>query len=832
MYAELAIYQAAVQRTFHYAVPEDMPVSIGQLVEVSFRTALSQGIVLDIADHAPIPHPKPILDLLSPEPVVTPVQIALARWMAERTLSPIGACLWLMLPPGLARRSAVEYTLIDHDSSLEADSLAGMIVSLLRERGPLRAAQIDRALPRTRWRAAVRPLVAKGILRAEPVLPPPDARSKVVKTAWLVVPPEEVIEIANHLQKSPKQAAVLNFLAGQTEPVEIGWIVHHTGASYDSIRRLANKGLIAIGQTEQIRDPLTGHDFPQSVPPPLTEAQAANWAVIRAQMDRAAAGISDGPHTFLLHGVTGSGKTEIYLRAIEHVLAQRRGAIVLVPEISLVAPTVERFASRFPRRVAVVHSGLTDGEQFDTWRRARAGQIDIVIGARSALFTPLPDVGLIVIDEEHDDSYKQSPPLPPPYYHAREAASAMMHFNRGTVILGSATPDVTTTFRAHLGEIVHLRLPNRIIIPRGHADGPTGSPIAESVVAWPLPPIEVIDMRAELRGGNRSMFSRALRAALQETLARGEQAIMFLNRRGSATFVLCRDCGYVARCPRCDIPLTYYAPTTSRRVEPEMQCHYCGYHAPPPATCPQCASKRIRYFGAGTASVEEAITAEFEEARVLRWDRDTAHERGAHEAIWRQFAAGEANVLVGTQMIVKGLDLPRVTLVGVVLADTALGLPDYRAGERTFQLLTQAAGRAGRGWRGGRAIFQTYQPEHYAIRAASLHDYKVFYDQEVEFRRMLQYPPYKRLVRLLFRAQTAQQAEREAEAAAELLRRNIHDAQLTATELVGPAPAHFSRLDNVHQWHILARTTDPARLLDNFNPRQGWIVDVDPVDIL
>jgi primosomal protein N' (replication factor Y) (superfamily II helicase) len=302
--------------------------------------------------------------------------------------------------------------------------------------------------------------------------------------------------------------------------------------------------------------------------------------------------------------------------------------------------------------------------------------------------------------------------------------------------------------------------------------------------------------------------------------------MLLLNRRGSATFVLCRDCGYVAKCPHCEMPLTYH------HQEAQLSCHHCGFHVRQPERCPQCDSTRIRYFGAGTASVEEAVKKEFPQARTLRWDRDTTQARDSHDAILQQFVHGEANVLIGTQMIAKGLDIPRVTLVGVILADTALGLPDYRSGERTFQLLTQVAGRAGRGWLGGRVVFQTYQPEHYAIRAAAKHDYETFYAKEIEYRRVLRYPPFKRLVRFQFRYPDAVQAEREANRAADILRRRIAERQLTATELIGPAPAFFGRVDNIHNWHILAKTTDPMMLLDELNTPPGWRIDVDPVDIL
>jgi primosomal protein N' (replication factor Y) len=815
IYAELAVYQANVRRTFHYAVPDDLPVEIGQLVQVSFRTGLSQGIVLALTDESPVQRAKPIQAIITPEPVVTPTQIAFARWLADHTLSPLANCLWLMLPPGIAKRGGVRYRLAEPESECppEGETLAAQVIALLCKRGALTAKQLDRALPDRAWREAIRPLLASGRLISEPILPEPDAEARTVRVARLSISPERVPTVAQALARSPKQAAALLTLAECGGVCDVSDLMRDSGASLHALRQLAARELIEISEEERYRDPLAERDYPPQPIPTLTAEQEACWQAVRAAQD------ADGG-AFLLHGVTGAGKTEIYLRAIEHALAQGRQALVLVPEIALVAQTVSRFASRFQGQVAVVHSALTDGEQYDTWRRARNGEIGVVIGARSALFTPLPDLGVIVIDEEHDDSYKQSPPLPPPYYHARDAALALMRLQRGVAILGSATPDVVTTFRARRGELTYLRLPNRVVVPRSASDA------AAEAIAAPLPPVTVVDMREELRAGNRSMFSAVLKQVLRETLERGEQALLFLNRRGAATFVLCRDCGYVARCPACDIPLTFH----KRGDSGQLVCHYCGHQSAPLRNCPQCGSERIRYFGAGTESVAQAVESEFPNARVLRWDRDTAHGRGAHEAIWMRFASGEADVLVGTQMIVKGLDLPRVTLVGVMLAETALGLPDYRAAERTFQLLTQAAGRAGRGWRGGKVILQTYQPEHYAIQAAAHHDYETFYQRELEYRLLLDYPPYKRLVRLLFSAPSPAQAQREAEAAADVLRAHIAAEKLSATRLIGPTAAHFAKLDGVYYWHIIARTTDPSRLIGE--AAAHWIVDVDPTEIL
>ncbi len=551
------------------------------------------------------------------------------------------------------------------------------------------------------------------------------------------------------------------------------------------------------------------------VPSPLTEEGQSN--------------------VFLLHGVTGSGKTEIYLRAIELTLAQGRQAMFLVPEIALTAQTIRRVASRFPGRLAVVHGALSEGERYDTWRRAREGLIDIVVGPRSALFTPLPDIGLIILDEEHDQSYKQGPGFSQPYYHSRQVAEIMMRRNDGLLILGSATPDLESAFRARRGDMQLLEMPNRImghrsrILELSEREGVVARyypASAEDALMIDLPPVEIVDMRAELKQGNTSMFSHALHVSLGQTLQRDEQAMLFLNRRGMNTFVFCRDCGYIDECPRCDVPLTYH------QYDETMRCHLCGYVAKPRQVCPACQSRRIKYFGAGTQHIEKELRALFPHARILRWDADTARSPRAHDEMLQQFVNRQADVLIGTQMVAKGLDLPLVTLVGVVNADVGLGLPDFRAGERNFQLLTQVSGRAGRGLLGGKAILQTYQPDHYVIQAAAQHDYNGFYEQEIAYRREMGYPPFRRLVRVVFQMPNESKARAEAERAAGLFQRRIDQLQLTDTEIIGPAPCFFAKINYTYRWHILLRGPEPTLALDGVDIPKGWYVDIDPVDVL
>ena len=651
----------------------------------------------------------------------------------------------------------------------------------------------------------------------------------------LAIPPRAIAEQLYRLRSGQQYYQILTYLARAAAPVALTKLYAETESNINHLRKLAALDLVKLGSEEVWRDPLADKDFAPSEAPPLTHDQEQAWRPIEAAMLDGKGG--DGRRPFLLHGVTGSGKTEIYMRAIDLALERGQTAIVLVPEIALTPQTVRRFAARFPGRVAVLHSRLSDGERYDTWRRARQGLFDIVVGPRSALFTPLNNLGVIVLDEEHDGSYKQGPPIPPPYYHARETAVKLGQIVNATVILGSATPDLVSYHRAQGGRYALIELPRRIMghrerltaqaarIQRDSQYGPSGDDPED---AWtiPLPPIQIVDLRQELRAGNRTIFSRALRQAIDETLARKEQAILFLNRRGTASFVICRDCGLTLKCPKCDLPLTYHRPDL------QLVCHHCGRKEPSRHECPQCGSDRIRHFGLGTEQTEALVKAEWPDARVVRWDSDTTAGRDTHETLLASFINQEADILVGTQMIAKGLDLPLVTLVGVISADVSLGLPDYQTGERAYQVLSQVAGRAGRGLLGGRVIIQTYQPDHYAIQAAAEHDYVSFYLEEIRFRTQHGLPPFRRLARLLLVDPINDRAQREAASLAKALRLHVRDKQLGATEILGPTPAFFSRIDGRYRWQILARTPDPVRLLTDFNIPAPWFVDIDPESVL
>jgi primosomal protein N' (replication factor Y) len=659
----------------------------------------------------------------------------------------------------------------------------------------------------------------------------------------LTVPLEEVTDAIIELRGAHKQVAVLEFLKGEEGPVWIGWVYAQIDCNLQTLRALEEHGLVSLEEEEVWRDPLEGREFVTDVPPELTPDQEAVWEEIAQGIKKR----EGSGNVYLLHGVTGSGKTEIYLRALRLILARGQGAIVLVPEIALTPQTIRRFAARFPGHIAVQHSKLSPGERYDTWRRIRAGEVDVVIGPRSAVFAPMPHLGLIVMDEEHEWSYKQQDM--PPRYHARDVALKLAELTGAVVILGSATPDVVSYYKAQRGEYELLELPKRIM---GHSRPPQGgdgrvspphSPLPnraqqsklrckelgseyKGAYYLELPPVQIVDLRQELRAGNRSIFSRALQQAMTEALAAGEQIILFLNRRGTATFIMCRDCGHVLKCLRCDVPLTYHG------AKDELVCHHCNRRSAVPSVCPECWSKRIKFFGIGTQRVEAVTRELFPQARLLRWDRDATGGKDAHDIFLERFIKHEADIMIGTQMVAKGLDLPLVTLVGVINADTALYLPDFRAGERTFQILTQVAGRAGRSVLGGKVIIQTYTPEHYCIQAASRHDYEGFYRQELDFRREQGYPPFRRLAQLVYTHSNAARCGEEAGKLYRLLRGKIARLGLPGVDLIGPAPCFRQRLRGKSRWQIVVRAADPRALLADMAFPLGWRVDIDPVSLL
>ena len=602
-----------------------------------------------------------------------------------------------------------------------------------------------------------------------------------------------------------RREKALQFLMRVKDAVNVSWVYAESGCNLADLQELEERELIVLRETEIWRDPLekTGKqvaDLQVKSNLELTKEQQAAWNEIEKGFRDSAAGKAIKP--FLLDGVTGSGKTELYIRAAQEAIRRGKQAIILVPEIALTPQTVRRFLSHFPGQVGLVHSKLSEGERYDTWRRARAGLLKVIIGARSALFAPLPNVGLIVADECHDSSYFQSEP---PFYHAITAAQNYAQLAGAICILGSATPSVSQRHQAEVQSVKRLELPRRI-------------------VQAGLPPVHIVDMRDELKSSHRGIFSRFLLAELESTLKRGEQAILFLNRRGTATYVFCRDCGYVLRCPNCETPLTFHIEDKER-----LLCHQCGYERGKPKTCSDCGGKQIREYGLGSEKVETEVNALFPKARTLRWDWDTTRQKDAHEMILTHFAAHRADVLVGTQMLAKGLDLPLVTLVGIVLADVGLHLPDPFAGERVFQVLTQVAGRAGRSERSGKVILQTFDPTNQVIQSAARHDVNDFYQYELGQRRRLGYPPFSRLVRLEYRHHDAEKAEEEAHRTVKKLSSMNHQ---TST-MIGPVPCFFAKVGGYYRWQIVLRGSDPKESLRDANAKlDGWRVEVDPVSLL
>lgn len=864
---------------FTYRVPPHLhgALRVGQLVWVPLRNQFIQGIVLNLYTDAEAPpsfRPDPgapydietytirnIDSIVDPDVALTLAQIRLARWLSEYYRFALYEALALMLPPGVSQemepvwRASPEGMTIDLGILPERER---SVLYFLCQQGETTERELRKSLrgSDSELRGLYNALQERGLAVRGVAVKRPKTRPRIERFVRVQIPYDQLSSTMLTLGRAPKQQAVMAFLQDQLSDddsvvgsvvpdaealIPLSTVYVATGATIQTIRALERKGLIDVLSREVRRDPLAGDRVPSDVPPPLTRAQERIWQQIAEALEQSnqmrssdTLPYGDVSAQFLLHGVTGSGKTELYLRAIGWVLRRGQQALVLVPEIALTAQLVRRFAARFPGQLAVLHSNLSLGERYDEWRQLRWGEAMIAIGSRSAVFAPLPKLGLIIVDEEHEASYKHDSS---PRYHARDVARKLALYTGSVLILGSATPSIESYYATEIGRLTLLSLTERV----GMAYDTQGLPTSK---ALPLPPIRIIDMRHELQDGNRSIFSRALQDALQEVLDRREQAILFLNRRGAAAFVMCRDCGHVVTCPNCSSPLTPHYAEFPEEGPPHgahnhtdtpysvLICHSCNYHEIMPPYCPQCLSSRIRSFGIGTQRVVEEVERLFPDVRVLRWDRDTVSHKGDHTRMLDHFLNHEADVLVGTQMIAKGLDLPLVSVVGVVAADTGLYLPDFRAGERTFQLLTQVAGRAGRRGANAQVVIQTYVPDHYALRTAQEHDYQAFYTQEIAFRRQTRYPPYSRLIRFIYTSGNDDQSQRAALEFAGTLEACAAALHLDNWGIVGPAPAFFHKQRNRYRWHILLRAIDPVPLLETLQLPPGWVIDVDPVHVL
>jgi primosomal protein N' (replication factor Y) len=809
-YAEVSVNAPSGQlRTFSYSIPPHLDVRVGQAVWVPFGQRLLQGIVVELTDKPAVEKTRDIAGIIDPQPLISEKQIQLASWIADYYLSSLFSALALMLPPGFERRVLTFFTErtreYDEDKLNEAQQ---KIVKIVHRDGRAGLKDLEKSLGKIKAQSNANVLVKRGILERHYVLERVKVRQKELLHVRLTATRDRVMDFLGNTgaRGASKQAELLEYLSEQTAPVLLSEIKERTGASRVTVNALVKKGLVSLETTAVRREPGELKQGDQSQPLVLTSAQQAAFAPIRASLWEERPGTVEHK-VFLLHGVTGSGKTEIYLQALAEAVKLGKRGIVLVPEISLTPQTIERFVSRFPGRVAVLHSHLSLGEQFDEWWRIKNGEVDVVIGPRSALFAPQPDVGLIILDEEHEWTYKQHEQAP--RYHSRNVALKMSQQLGCTVILGSATPDTETYYRATKGDFHLLRLSQRV------------TPVENA----PMPGATIVDMRQELKENNRSVFSRALSAAIDGAMEKHEQVILFLNRRGTSTFIQCRNCGYVLKCRSCDVPMTYHMDTEA------LLCHQCNYHAQVPVICPRCSSRRIRYLGIGTEKLEQEVALMFPKARVMRWDRDVTRGRYAHQKILEKFRSHQADILIGTQMVAKGLDLPLVTLVGVMNADLSLGLPDLRAGERTFQLLSQVAGRAGRGTAGGQVIIQTYNPEHYAIQAAAQHDYRLFYEQEIGFRRQFHEPPFTQLASLVYTHTNDHRCIEESNAMAKRIQDERDGLGLAGVDIMGPAPAYVHRLRGKYRWQIIVRGLGLSPFLARIPFSQGWTVDIDPIGL-
>ncbi len=815
-FAEIAV-DAPLEpdRTFTYSVPSHLDLSPGHSVWVPFGPRRLQGIVFELTDSSNFEETREIIGLVDPAQILGPRQLSLARWISRRYLCSLFEAAALMLPHGFRRKVRTFYSLNPDswpDSFVPSES-EKKALDALAEVGPTEIAGLKGKLgPRAQVR--VEKLARLGVVTRESEWPRPVVSPKYEIQFFLKVGPEEAVVQARLKKNAINQRALLDALFEMPEGVSASEL-RERGISREAIKTLGERGVLGSRKVRVIRDPLASRQYERMEAPSLTEDQQRAWEPIKGALDNSEMG--GGGNAFLLRGVTGSGKTELYIRALERTLEMGRRGIVLVPEISLTPQTIQRFSSRFPGQVAVLHSRLKPGEKFDEWWRIRDGEFRVVIGPRSALFSPQPDLGLIVLDEEHDSSYKQSEPAP--RYHARDAALELAKLSGAVVILGSATPDVTTSYKASIGELEYLELPRRIsAVPKvsGVGDEGTGG----------MARVDVVDMKQELRSGNRDMFSRLLRNEMGKALDAGEQVILFINRRGFATSVHCRECGLVVRCRRCEVALIYHG------AKGKLVCHHCGYNIRKPEMCRGCGSPDLGYLGTGTQRLEEEMRLRFPNARTFRWDRDSISKPSEHEEVLEKLQTGQIDILIGTQMVAQGLHLPQVTLVGVMSADVGINFPDFRAGERVFQLLTQVAGRAGRGPGGGRVVVQTFNPDHYAIRAVSAHDYVGFYRQETSYRRQNRYPPYARLTRLVHSQFDPVKAEAESQKMAVRLRKERDRLGLPQTDVLGPVPCFVPRLKGRYRWHVLIRSDEPARLLERVGLGEGWSVDVDPVTLL
>ena len=788
-FVEVLVDCPGTEKLFTYRLPIDLDVKPGDILSVPFGSQQVGAIAIRDVPSPPelsTTQVREIADRISPS-LFPPGYWPLLERVACYYHTSLMAVIRVALPPGLLQRAQRRIRLVTLPNPTEFLSpVAQQLIALLQQSPEQDYAWTYLQRQVRGAQRGLRELQKRGCVESylQPQTPSKPKQQQVVT----------LLGLAAELELTARQQEILTILKHQGGQMWLQELLRLCQTTTSTLKKLDQKGCITITQAERLR--LETSVIHGDQPRTLTSDQAAALQVIN--------GLT-GFTPVLLHGVTGSGKTEVYLQAIAPILSRRRSALVLVPEIGLTPQLTDRFRARFGDRVRVYHSALSDGERYDTWRQLLSGEAQVVIGTRSAVFAPLPQVGMIILDEEHDTGYKQDQPAP--CYHARTVARWRAELEDCPLILGSATPALESWAAAQnlLSVSPDLSQPLSPVPPQSEGNQSTGDRylcLPQRVQARPMPPIQVVDMRHELEQGNRSMFSRKLQASLAALAGTEQQGLLFIHRRGHSTFVSCRSCGYVVECPNCSVSLTYHHSPEGQT--PLLRCHYCNYTRSQPPHCPDCHSPYFRFFGSGTQRVMQDLQTQFPQLRLLRFDSDTTRLKGAHRTLLSRFAAGEADLMVGTQMLTKGIDLPQVQFVGVLAADGLLNLPDFRASERTFQTLLQVAGRAGRGDHPGQVILQTYNPDHPVIEAVQRYAFEPFVAAELQHRAVLHYPPYGQLIVLRLSSLDPDQVQRTAQHLATYLTEYMQAAHLPG-ELLGPAPATILRVARRYRWQILLK---------------------------
>jgi primosomal protein N' (replication factor Y) len=828
-FAQIA-FPFSLRKTFTYSIPDNLreKVKPGQRALVPFGRERKLGFLVSLCSTSEVKNTRGLLDLIDEEPIIIPEILELTRWVSDYYYAPWGACLKAALPPELQVRSLLwiqkkESPLLDYeDNRTSLSSIEKKILSILEGKKPQRITFLEKKTGSKGLYSTLHSLEQKEKVELFYELSKPKSSIKYEKMVALKVnslDEKKLVEtyIQSVRKKYSKEALLLQLLIEENRGFSLREINQRINRASQVLDRLEKKGLVKTFYKEKLREPLWGMNLEPAQVSSLTQEQ-------KNVLERLNQGLSEEKYKpFLLYGVTGSGKTQVYIEIINKVLEKGKTALVLVPEISLTPQIISRFKSVFGEHVGAFHSSLSPGERFDAWRAIKSGKIKVVVGTRSAIFSPLFNLGIIVVDEEHDSSYKQKEP--DPKYNARDLALVRGKMNKALVILGSATPSLESFFNVEKGKYTLLQLTQR-------------------VDQIPLPEVEVSDLREERKKGNYSIFSYELSSKMKKRMEKGEQTILFLNRRGFSNFVKCQECGYVFRCPNCDITLNFH------RTDFSLRCHYCNYIVQASDLCPRCKGNRFAYKGMGTQRVEEELKRLFPETPVRRMDQDTTYRKDSHYEILKGFASGDFNLLLGTQMVTKGLDFPDVTLVGVILADTSLDFPDFRARERTFQLLTQVAGRAGRGKLGGEVILQTYYPDDWAIKLSAEQNFKEFYKKEIEERKELFYPPFSRLVLVRFQGKEETKVLNAADSFGSKLKDSLKAKgyppkaeKSKFIQILGPAPSPLPKIKNDYRFQILIKTREVRTMTQTINsifekvaekiyPGVRILVDIDPLDIM